>query len=112
MFSMSMTTGPTGLIESRVSIIVDRHVLARLLRRFLVVGHFRAVFQLTTDRAVTSRNHFVARLDAALDLPVSVVRNSGRYLDQLRLAPFLQKHNLRQLFAVLFPRRFFLTLIR
>src|SRR2546421_3932803 len=78
---------------------------------FFIVGNFGAVLQLSANRAVTSRNHFVARLNPALYLHVSVVRDSGGHLDQLRLAPFFQKHDFCQFFALLFLGGFFLTLV-
>src|SRR5207244_6120731 len=82
-----------------------------LFRRLLVVGNFGAFLQLPADRAVTSRNYFVARLNTALNLHVSVVRDSGRHFDQLRLATFFQKHDFRLFLALLFVGHFYLTLV-
>src|SRR5437588_2306570 len=126
MFSMSMTSGPDGRVRAesigvlefwRNGTMEDYYSITPLphyslsLRRFLIVGNLRAFLQLPADRAVTSRNHFVARLDALFYLHVSVVRNSGRHFDQLRLASFFQTYHLRQFFAFPFLGRFFLALV-
>src|SRR5437660_1402889 len=84
---------------------------SRLLHSFFIEGYLRALLQLPADRAVTSRDHFIAGLNAALDLGVSVVGDASRHFRNLRLVAFFQEDDLDQLFALFFLRRFLRTLV-
>src|SRR5438270_13958920 len=125
MLSMSMTSGPDGRVRAesigvlefwRNGTMEDYYSITPLphyslsLRRFLIVGNLRAFLQLPAARAVSSRNHFVARRDAAFYLHLSVVRTSCRHFDPLRFASFCQKYHLRQFIAVPFLVRLLLSL--
>src|SRR5262249_16684603 len=107
MFSISITIGPSGLmlfefIGSRFSCsrrpagdaLRTAKRLQTSLHCFFVVSDLGAVLQFAADRAVTSRDYFVARLNAAFDFRVSVVGNSSRYFHNLRLVSFFEEHDL------------------
>ncbi len=64
------------------------------------ISTFAPFFQFPADRAVAAGNHFVARLNAALDLHVGVVGDARGHFDHVGLVPFLEKHHFRQLFAL------------
>src|SRR5947199_757934 len=104
MLSISITIGPSGLmlfefIGSRFS--CSRRPVGDALRTanrpqtslhsFFVEGYFDAVLQFAADRAVTSRDYFVAGLDAAFDFGVSVVGNSSRHFYNLGFGPFFEE---------------------
>src|ERR1700704_685716 len=98
MFSISMTIGPRGRIVSVVSIFPGRRRCERRTRlfrcgRFLVEDDFRSVLQFAADRTVAARDDFVPWLDAALDLHVGVVGDSGRDLHPVRLAILAHREN-------------------
>ena len=87
MFSMSMTTGPSGRSYQRASCLsaaIAPHDRA-LLGRFLSDRDFGAVFQFSAvDGTVTSRNHFVLG-DVNFDFDERVIGNAGDHLRRLRL---------------------------
>src|ERR1043166_415508 len=72
--------GDRWLVNSVPSPVTDHPSLLG----FLLDLHFRAILEYAADRAVTAGDHVVTRLDAALDLHVSVVRDAGRDFDPVR----------------------------
>jgi len=104
---MSITIGPSGLTEFRVSIatstVAGRDYFIPSLSRVTL----RALLQLSADRAVTARDHFVPGLNATLDFRVSVIGNASRHFHHLRIAALFQEHNLGEFFAFFFLRRLF-----
>src|ERR1041384_5825566 len=106
MFSISIAIGPRErtlfeFMGSRISCsrrpvgdaLRTAKRLQTSLHSFFVQRYLGAVLQLPADRAVTSRDYFVARLNAAFDFRVGVIRNSGRHFHHLRLGPFFDEHD-------------------
>src|ERR1041385_6482933 len=107
MFSISITIGPSGrmLFEfigsslncSRRPVSDALRTAKRLqtsLHSFFIERDAGAVLQFAADRAITSRNNFLAWLNAVFDFRVSVVGNSGCHFHHLRLASFFEEHDL------------------
>src|SRR5438093_12027969 len=81
------------------------------LHSLFVERYLDAVFQLSADHAVTSRDHLVARLNTAFDFGVSIVGNTGRYFRYLGFGSFFEEHDLGDFSALFFLCRFLGSLI-
>src|SRR6266568_4380997 len=81
------------------------------LHSLFVEGYLDAVLQFAADHAVTSRDHLVARLNAAFDFGVRIVGNTGRYFHYLGFGSFFKEHDLGDSFALFFLCRFLGALI-